>query len=163
MNFSVDGYQLIQGSAFDLDRLIDFMHNTYQELGSVQDVAYLRQTVEQHLSQVTPLWWVIPKISSQDLENPPSATPPIACLWLGNAIDLRQGDRHTYLLLLYVNPEHRRRGIGLALMQQAEQWSKAQGDSQISLQVFEDNLAARALYERLGYQTTARLMARTWT
>ncbi|MEO0535408.1 MAG: N-acetyltransferase [Cyanobacteria bacterium P01_A01_bin.123] len=161
MSFPIDGYQLIQGSTLDRARLIGFMQRTYQELGNGQDTDHLLQTVDQYLSQETPLWWVIAE-SASNSGNPRTLIPPVACLWLGTAIDQRNGDHHAYLLLLYVLPEHRRRGIGLALMQQAHQWSKARGDRQISLQVFEDNSAALSLYKQLGYQTTARLMHRIW-
>lgn len=77
---------------------------------------------------------------------------PIACLWLGNAVDQVWGDRHAYIFLLYVSPEHRRRGIGSALMHHAENWAKARGDRQIGLQVFYCNQPALRLYEHLGYQ-----------
>lgn len=161
MGFPIDGYQIVQGSGLDRDRLVIFMRRTYQELGNGQDVNHLQQTVDQHLSGKTPLWWVFSKTESGSDQLKTRLTP-VACLWLGSAIDQRDGDRHAYLLLLYVMPEHRRRGIGLALMQQAHQWSKQQGDRQISLQVFEENSAALSLYKKLGYETTARLMNKTW-
>jgi len=54
--------------------------------------------------------------------------------------------------LLYVSPEHRRQGIGSALMHQAENWAKARGDCQIGLQVFQQNQPALGLYQKLGFQ-----------
>jgi ribosomal protein S18 acetylase RimI-like enzyme len=54
---------------------------------------------------------------------------------------------------LYVSPEHRRRGIATALLAIAQSWAEARGDRQIGLQVFANNPAAIALYEKMGYQT----------
>ena len=76
-------------------------------------------------------------------------------MWLGNAIDQQQGDRHSYVLALYVAPDHRRRGIATALLQQAQGWATARGDRQMGLQVFAANPGAIALYRKLGYQTHA--------
>ncbi|MEA5513724.1 GNAT family N-acetyltransferase [Nodularia sp. UHCC 0506] len=123
------------------------MQQTYQELFPQQDFAHLARTVEQYFSQETPLWWV----EYLDQGDPPQS--PIASLWVGNAIDQVQGDRHTHIFLLYVIPEHRRRGVGTALMQYVENWAIQRGDRQIGLQVFQSNSAALNLYHHLGYQT----------
>jgi ribosomal protein S18 acetylase RimI-like enzyme len=115
---------------------------TYQELfPDRQDFSHLAQTVENYLSSDTPLWWV---------ESTESV--PIACLWMGNAVDQVSGDRYAYIFLLYVAPEHRRRGIAKALIHKAETWAASRGDRQIGLQVFSHNQVALALYRRLGYQ-----------
>lgn len=119
------------------------MQRTYQELYPEQRLAHLAYTVEQHLSANASLWWVEPI---------PAPQLPIACLWLGRAIDQVTGNRHTYVFLLYVNPEHRKRGVGSALMHHAEAWAKQQGDRQIGLQVFHHNQPALNLYNRLGYE-----------
>jgi GNAT superfamily N-acetyltransferase len=71
---------------------------------------------------------------------------------MGNAIDQISGLRHAHIFLLYINPEHRRKGIGTALMQYAENWAKQRGDNQIALQVFQTNTPALNLYNQLGYQ-----------
>ena len=91
----------------------------------------------------------------------PLPTPPIACLWVGNAIDQVRGDRHAHIFLLYVVPEHRRRGIGTALMRYVESWARTKGDRQIGLQVFESNKAALNLYNQLGYQTQSLWMIKS--
>jgi ribosomal protein S18 acetylase RimI-like enzyme len=87
-----------------------------------------------------------------------SPSSPIACLWAGNAIDQVQGDRHAHIFLLYVVPEHRRRGIGTALMKYLETWAMQRGDRQIGLQVFQSNTPALNLYSQLGYQTQSLWM-----
>jgi ribosomal protein S18 acetylase RimI-like enzyme len=56
-----------------------------------------------------------------------------------------------YLAELYVQPAHRRRGLGLALMTAALEVAGAEGADYIEVSTSEDDLAARALYERLGF------------
>jgi ribosomal protein S18 acetylase RimI-like enzyme len=102
------------------------------------------------LAPDTPLWWVEPKGENQ--------VNPIACLWIGNAIDQGTGSRHAYIFLLYVEPEHRRQGIGKALVKYGENWAIQRGDRQIGLQVFQSNTPALNLYHQLGYQTQSLWM-----
>jgi ribosomal protein S18 acetylase RimI-like enzyme len=53
---------------------------------------------------------------------------------------------------LYVAPEARRHGLGLALMNRATQLARETGASCLALETAKDNLQAQALYEQLGYQ-----------
>jgi ribosomal protein S18 acetylase RimI-like enzyme len=94
-------------------------------------------------------------LSTSPTLSPPS---PVGCVWVGNAIDQVSGDRHAHIFLLYVVPEHRRRGIGKALMQYVENWAIERGDRQIGLQVFQSNQPALNLYNQLGYQTQSLWM-----
>lgn len=144
MTFAIAGYDLHRGSPADRARLVKYMGRTLSELGAVDDLSQVATAVEAHLAPETPLWWVFSDAHPQS---------PVACLWLGNAHDQRWGDRHAYILLLYVDPHHRRRGIATALLAVAENWAKTRGDRRIGLQVFTDNQAARQLYERQGYAT----------
>jgi ribosomal protein S18 acetylase RimI-like enzyme len=137
------------GSGLDRALLLKFMQQTYQELYPTHSFAHLAQTVDQYLSPETPLRWV-----EHDHQ-------PVACLWMGTATDQIQGDRHTYIFLLYVSPAHRKQGIGAALMNQAEDWARAKGDRQIGLQVFQQNQPAIALYEKLGYTIQSLWMTKT--
>ena len=126
------------------------MHLTYQELFPQQtDFSHLALTVEKYLSSNTPLWWM-------QLHKP--TRDPVACLWMGNAVDQVSGDRYAHIFLLYVSPEHRRRGIAKALMNQAQNWAKARGDRQIGLQVFPHNQPALTFYQSLGFHTHSLLM-----
>jgi ribosomal protein S18 acetylase RimI-like enzyme len=144
MSFEVPGYTLRRGSRLDRALLVKFLSQTYEEIAGTQRFYHLAQTVDRHLSEQTPLWWV---------DTEPVTASPVGCLWLGNAIDQHQGDRHSYVLMLYVSPDHRRQGLATALLRQAQEWARARGDRQIGLQVFADNPAAIALYEKLGFQT----------
>lgn len=130
------------------------MQRTYQDIFANQDFSHLSKTVEQYLSSETPLWWV----NFTDTETQTQETSPVACLWMGNAIDQITGQRHAHLFLLYVVPEHRRRGVGKALMEYAQTWARARGDKQIGLQVFSSNTPALNLYNKLGFQTQSLWM-----
>ena len=55
-------------------------------------------------------------------------------------------------------PDHRKQGMGSALVQNAEQWAAQRGDRKISLQVFMNNQPALNLYQKLGYQPQSLLM-----
>ncbi|MGH1393615.1 MAG: GNAT family N-acetyltransferase [Trichormus sp.] len=155
MNFEllIPGYYLRRGSTLERSLLVKFMQRTYQDLYPQQDFAHLARTVEQYFSKDTPLWWV--DFAGESVQDPSS---PVACLWVGNAIDQVTGTRHPHIFLLYVLPEHRRRGIATALMRYLENWAIQRGDRQIGLQVFQTNQAALNLYHQLGYQTQSLWM-----
>ena len=162
-----NGYALRPGSGLDRALLLKFMQRTYQELEAADGYEHLAQTVDYYLSNETPLWWVVFKGDDRSEDLPRLASNPIiqplACLWMGTAIDQLQGDRHAYVFLLYVLPEHRRKGIGKSLMLHAEAWAKARGDRQIGLQVFQANHAARRLYDHLGFCTQSLWMVKPLT
>ena len=56
-----------------------------------------------------------------------------------------------YLAELYVVPERRRLGLGRALMEAALELARERGASYMDLGTGEDDLAARSLYESLGF------------
>jgi ribosomal protein S18 acetylase RimI-like enzyme len=150
----------------DRSILLKFLQISYGELFPEQhDFSHLTRTVERHFSKHTPLWWVEPTDTTTSKHSPllpfsSLLSEPIACLWMGNAIDQVTGNRHTHIFLLYVMPAHRHQGIGSALMRQAENWARARGDCQIGLQVFENNQPALRLYQHLGYQTQSLWMVK---
>jgi GNAT superfamily N-acetyltransferase len=61
-----------------------------------------------------------------------------------------------YLEELYVVPDRRGRGIGRALMHAAIELARQQGATEMSLATGEDDVAARALYESLGFTNRER-------
>ncbi len=61
-----------------------------------------------------------------------------------------------YLAELYVQPQHRRQGLGLALMEAALEAARARGADYIEVATSEDDTGARALYERLGFVNRER-------
>ncbi|MBO2899559.1 GNAT family N-acetyltransferase [Aeromonas dhakensis] len=61
---------------------------------------------------------------------------------------------------LVVDEGQRSRGIGKALIAHCDAWGKAQGASQLRLEVMAFNERAKALYERLGFKMLSQTMAR---
>ena len=52
---------------------------------------------------------------------------------------------------LYVQPQHRGRGIARKLMAEIETWCRGQGCQMVRVEVFAPNEHARSFYEGLGY------------
>lgn len=75
---------------------------------------------------------------------------PIGALWV--FVSAERGDAFIYDIA--VDEEHRGRGLGRALLEAAEQWSRERGLSSVSLHVFGANEVARRLYESSGYEVT---------
>jgi len=81
----------------------------------------------------------------------------------GNLVTVRIGDRASGIAAydrdwvgfrgIEVAPEHRRQGLGLAVMAALLEWGAERGTTTAYLQVLGDNIAALALYERLGFVT----------
>lgn len=90
------GYCIRAGSGLDRALLVKFMQLTYQELFQKQDFSHLARTVEQYFSRETPLWWV-ELASARQAVLPHESRQPVACLWVGNAVDQVRGDRHTHI------------------------------------------------------------------
>jgi ribosomal protein S18 acetylase RimI-like enzyme len=78
------------------------------------------------------------------------------------------GERAEYpgLLHLYalaVEPASQNRGIGTALIRAVEHEARRRGLGGVYLGVANDNIAARRLYERLGYVEEGRPFVSRWT
>jgi GNAT superfamily N-acetyltransferase len=58
---------------------------------------------------------------------------------------------HSYLEELYVVPAMRGRGLGRALLETALETARGAGATNMELGTSEDDVAARALYEKLGF------------
>ena len=75
------------------------------------------------------------------------------CVWTGA--------QDCWLEDLYVDERARRRGMGAALVAAAIERAAARGCRRIDLDVNEDNAAARALYEAMGFSTEPKPPGRT--
>jgi len=57
-----------------------------------------------------------------------------------------------YINMLATYPQYRNRGLGTLLIEEAGQLAINAGCEQLSLQVFDENIAALRLYKRLGFE-----------
>lgn len=135
------GYEWQRGQPRDRAQLLRYLQAGYSEGTASLPPSHLARTLDRFLSEETPIWWIVTVRDRQI----------VAGLWLGQSQDQRTGDRQTYIFLVYVEPEHRRRGLATALLAQAEDWAESQGDRSLSLQVYADNPGAIALYQRAGF------------
>ncbi len=141
-----EGYQLKLGTKRDRNVLVNYMNLTYQELYPQQDnFEHLKTTVNQYFSPRTPFWLVETIIESE-------ARATVGCLWMGKAIDQKDGESYAHIFLIFVAPEHRRRGLGKALIKVAENYAQTQGARAIGLQVFANNQTAISLYQNVGFE-----------
>jgi len=65
-------------------------------------------------------------------------------------------DQSYYICGMAVDPEYRGKGIGSALLAEAERFCRSLGFRKLSLIVFEQNVRAKQLYERAGYVEKGR-------
>jgi len=59
---------------------------------------------------------------------------------------------------VYVRPEHRREGVGAALLAEAEEWGDRQGCTHVTLSVNRPNDSAQALYQERGFEVVRHRM-----
>jgi aminoglycoside 6'-N-acetyltransferase I len=67
-------------------------------------------------------------------------------------------DNVGYLEGWYVDPEHRRKGIGAALVRSAEDWARRQGSTEMASDAEIGNEISQRAHSRLGYIETSRLV-----
>ena len=70
---------------------------------------------------------------------------------------MKYHDDEAHLLLLAVQPDHARRGIGRALVQWLEASALVAGIPRVGLEARASNAEARAFYRSLGYRETQSL------
>ena len=75
---------------------------------------------------------------------------------IGTAMAGYDGHRG-WLYTVAVSPEHRRRGIGTALVHHAVGALRTAGCTKVNLQIRAANLAVRGFYESLGFDAEERL------
>ncbi|HKX84682.1 MAG TPA: ribosomal protein S18-alanine N-acetyltransferase [Pyrinomonadaceae bacterium] len=75
----------------------------------------------------------------------------------GFAFVMMNPDGAGHLTTIGVAPEHRRRGLGLTLLQHLENSLRKKGASTIVLEVRVSNMAAQKLYNSAGYAVVQRL------
>jgi ribosomal protein S18 acetylase RimI-like enzyme len=65
---------------------------------------------------------------------------------------LRYAGPVAFVADLAVDPAHRRRGIGAALLSTFEDWARSRGAPHVRLFVHDGNTAAESLYEQAGFR-----------
>jgi GNAT superfamily N-acetyltransferase len=81
-------------------------------------------------------------------------------VWLGLDEPRTKSPETAWLYDIRVVPAHRRAGYGAAILAAVEAMARDAGALRLGLNVFGDNKAAIALYERGGYQVTTQQMAK---
>jgi ribosomal protein S18 acetylase RimI-like enzyme len=61
-----------------------------------------------------------------------------------------------------VDPDHRQKGFGRAVMDAAEDWLRARGIAKLQLMVRPDNSKVQAFYESIGYDEQERIIYAKW-
>jgi ribosomal protein S18 acetylase RimI-like enzyme len=61
-----------------------------------------------------------------------------------------------------VDPDHRQKGFGRAIMDAAEDWLRARGIAKLQLMVRPDNSKVQAFYESIGYDEQPRIIYAKW-
>lgn len=82
---------------------------------------------------------------------------PSDCVQAALVLLIRRNTRVARVYSLAVAPAVRGQGLATALVETAQRWATDAGKLAISLEVRCDNLAARALYQRLGYTPVSAL------
>jgi ribosomal-protein-alanine acetyltransferase len=73
------------------------------------------------------------------------------------ALSMEDGNIVGHVLTIDVSPSHRRKGVGLKLLQEIEKIFRDRGAKVCRLEVREDNVAAISLYRKLGYRKVGML------
>jgi len=76
---------------------------------------------------------------------------PAGFAFLEHATDYFSGGKHGHLGMIAVSEAAQGQGVGPALLDAAEAWTREQGYTTLTLNVFEGNARARRAYERAGF------------
>jgi len=72
-------------------------------------------------------------------------------------LSVEDGSLVGHILTIDVSPNHRRKGVGIKLLQEIEKIFKNKQAIACRLEVREDNVAALNLYQKLGYRGVGKL------
>ncbi len=82
----------------------------------------------------------------------------VGMIWF--AVDDKKPQPSAFVYDFVIHDEFRRKGYGIQALRALENKLKELGVHKISLHVFGHNHAARALYDKVGYETTGILMSK---
>ena len=121
-----------------------------------------------HAAQLTRPW-NDPQLDMQRCVDCPTSTILVATI--GDSQDAARPvgtvmvgfDGHRgWFYYLAVSPDHRRAGIGRALVHAAQEWLRANGANKAQLMIRSDNEQAHAFYAALGYERQAVDVVGMW-
>jgi GNAT superfamily N-acetyltransferase len=90
------------------------------------------------------------------LASPDEDSPPAGVAQLRFRFSVWEAAPDCWLEDVFVREDARRRGVGEALVQMAIERARDRGSRRIELDTNEDNAAALALYERLGFSPRSK-------
>lgn len=82
---------------------------------------------------------------------------PVGYVIFTHGFDIEFGGRLALITDLYLEPGHRRQGIGRRVLEHIEVYCRNNGLRGLELQVETRNTAARALYARFGFEAADRI------
>lgn len=143
----------------EIEAYIDQMGDGYVQQrmefgGEPREVAewHAAQAVERYFPDRRPL-------AGQHFYAAELAGEVIGSLWL--AEQSRGGpEQQAWVYDVQIDPPHRGKGYGRALMEAAERQAREYGCTSLGLNVFGGNEVAIKLYESLGYRTLAQQMSK---
>ena len=155
-----DCYEIAQLYQISSDGVADYIWSQLAEDGEdllrVGEARYQREdtnfsyqncTIAEYEGKIAGMLVAYPMHVDPDEEVDDPVLKPYATL---------EEDESLYVCSVSLYPEYRGRGWGRELMTVAEQKAKELGLGKISLIVFDDNVPAKTLYEKLGYLEKAR-------
>ena len=86
-----------------------------------------------------------------------NGTQPVGYIIFTYGFDIEFGGRLAIVTDLYLEPGHRRQGLGSKILDHVEAFCRSVGLHGLELQVESDNTEARALYKRFGFQPADRI------
>jgi GNAT superfamily N-acetyltransferase len=132
------------------------------------DRAFVLETVMRLGAFGPPPWRTAEEIGEADarvvrafFDNPPegarllvaeTTSAPLGFIYLEVLRDYFVGEEHGHVGILAVTEQAEGRCAGAALMRAAEAWARERGHRRLTLNVFEGNAHARAVYDHLGYR-----------
>ena len=85
---------------------------------------------------------------------------PAGHVWLARIINQFTGMPEALVINVFVEEEHRGKGLGRKLMEIAEDWAKGLGLEIVSLNVGPDNELALHVFDSLGYEPESKRMSK---
>jgi ribosomal protein S18 acetylase RimI-like enzyme len=87
---------------------------------------------------------------------------PVGYIVLTLGFSFEYHGRDAFIDELYIEPEYRRKGIGIRAMRFVEERARELGVNGLHLEVDQGNEPAAELYRRTGYEDNARFLLTKW-